>query len=121
MNTVYKFDQADVIVSLDADFLTTGPGHTRYTREFSSRRDLAAGPISKLNRLYVVESMPTSTGRWPTIAADALERNGRFRAPVGGRRGRFVSQAPMRASKIPADWVGADRRAISPRIVARPW
>ena len=38
VNTVYHFDKADVIVSLDADFLTTGPGHTRYAREFSSRR-----------------------------------------------------------------------------------
>ena len=40
VNPVYHFDQADVIVSLDADFLTSGPGHVRYTRDFSSRRDL---------------------------------------------------------------------------------
>ena len=62
VNSVYHFDQADVVVSLDADFLVNGPGHARYAREFASRRDLAAGPDSKLNRLYVVESMATSTG-----------------------------------------------------------
>ena len=62
VNTVYHFDQADVIVSLDADFLTCGAGHVRYARDFASRRDLSAGAASNLNRLYVAESMPTSTG-----------------------------------------------------------
>ena len=38
VNPVYKFDKADVIVSLDADFLTCGAGHVRYARDFSSRR-----------------------------------------------------------------------------------
>ena len=38
MNTVYRVDQADVIVSLDADFVSSGPGHVRYARDFSSRR-----------------------------------------------------------------------------------
>ena len=61
VNTVYKIEQADVIVSLDADFLTCGPGHVRYAREFSSRR-VVDNPETKLNRLYVVESMTTSTG-----------------------------------------------------------
>jgi MoCo/4Fe-4S cofactor protein with predicted Tat translocation signal len=61
VNTVYKLDQADVIVSLDADFINTGAGHVRYARDFSSRR-VVDGTSQNLNRLYVVESMPTSTG-----------------------------------------------------------
>jgi MoCo/4Fe-4S cofactor protein with predicted Tat translocation signal len=61
VNTVYKFDQADVVVSLDADFINCGPGHVRYARDFSSRR-VIDGTSQRLNRLYVVESMPTSTG-----------------------------------------------------------
>jgi MoCo/4Fe-4S cofactor protein with predicted Tat translocation signal len=61
VNTVYKLDQADVIVSLDADFINAGPGHVRYARDFSSRR-VIDGTSQNLNRLYVVESMPTSTG-----------------------------------------------------------
>ncbi|MGH9712444.1 MAG: TAT-variant-translocated molybdopterin oxidoreductase [Candidatus Acidiferrales bacterium] len=73
VNTVYRFDKADVIVSLDSDFLSFGPGHVRYARDFSSRRAMQ-GPSSQLNRLYVVESMPTSTGavadhRWPRSAS----------------------------------------------------
>jgi MoCo/4Fe-4S cofactor protein with predicted Tat translocation signal len=74
VNTVYRFDKADVIVSLDSDFLSSGPGHVRYAREFSSRRAIQ-GPASQLNRLYVVESMPTNTGamadhRWPQPAGN---------------------------------------------------
>ncbi len=61
VNPVYKLDKADVIVSLDADFLTAGAGHVRYAREFSARRSMES-PSSNPNRLYVVESMPTSTG-----------------------------------------------------------
>ena len=62
LNPVYHLDRADVIVTLDADFLTLGPGHVRYAREFSARRDLANGTSSNLNRLYTVEAMPTNTG-----------------------------------------------------------
>ena len=38
VNTIYHFDKADVIVSLDADFLACGPGNLRYAREYSDRR-----------------------------------------------------------------------------------
>jgi molybdopterin-containing oxidoreductase family iron-sulfur binding subunit len=34
----YDFSKADVVVSLDADFLTTGPGAVRYARDFTARR-----------------------------------------------------------------------------------
>ena len=37
----YKLDAADVILSLDADFLTTGPGAVRYARDFGARRKLS--------------------------------------------------------------------------------
>ena len=47
-------------------------------------------PSSKLNRLYVVESMPTSTGRdGRSSLAAARDRRGRFRAATGGGGGRF--------------------------------
>jgi MoCo/4Fe-4S cofactor protein with predicted Tat translocation signal len=56
----YKLDAADVILSLDADFLYAGfPGHLRYARDFAKRRNPDGG---EMNRLYVVESTPTSTG-----------------------------------------------------------
>jgi MoCo/4Fe-4S cofactor protein with predicted Tat translocation signal len=60
VETQYKLESADVILSLDADFLYAGfPGSTRYIRDFAKRRNPDAGNMS---RLYVVESTPSSTG-----------------------------------------------------------
>ena len=60
VETRYDFSKADVIVSLDADFLYAGfPGNTRYIRDFAKRRNPDSG---NMNRLYVIESTPTSTG-----------------------------------------------------------
>src|SRR5450755_1154254 len=59
VETRYDLSKADVIVSLDADFLYAGfPGNTRYIRDFASRRN----PDAPMNRLYMVESTPTTTG-----------------------------------------------------------
>jgi len=60
VETRYDFSKADVIVSLDADFLFAGfPGNTRYIRDFAKRRNPDSG---NMNRLYVIESTPSSTG-----------------------------------------------------------
>jgi MoCo/4Fe-4S cofactor protein with predicted Tat translocation signal len=61
LNTVYQPEKAEVILSLDSDFLGSGPGHIRYAREFSRRRKLD-GPDHTMNRLYVVEPTPSVTG-----------------------------------------------------------
>ena len=72
VETRYDFSKADVIVSLDADFLYAGfPGNVRYIRDFASRRD----PDGNMNRLYVIESGMSSTGakadhRLPVKASD---------------------------------------------------
>jgi MoCo/4Fe-4S cofactor protein with predicted Tat translocation signal len=59
VETRYDFEKADVIVSLDADFLYAGfPGNVRYIRDFAKRRN----PDGKMNRLYAIESTPTTTG-----------------------------------------------------------
>ncbi len=58
---VYKIENADVILALDSDFLNSGPGHVKYTREFSRKRQVRSGD-TKMNRLYSVESTPTGTG-----------------------------------------------------------
>jgi MoCo/4Fe-4S cofactor protein with predicted Tat translocation signal len=114
VNTVYRFDQADVVVSLDADFLTCGAGHVRYAREFASRRDLSAGPASKLNRLYVAESMPTATGavsdhRLPLRSADIDDLARQLAAAAGVA----VPPSANASSKIPAAWVGAVSRDLA--------
>jgi molybdopterin-containing oxidoreductase family iron-sulfur binding subunit len=75
----YDLSKADVILSLDADFLYAGPGHLAYARQFADRRRVRVGrmPVGKdadparfeenvrkaaMNRLYVVECAPTITG-----------------------------------------------------------
>ena len=60
VETRYDFSKADVIVSLDADFLYAGfPGNVKYIRDFAARRNPDSG---NMNRLYVIESTPSSTG-----------------------------------------------------------
>ena len=63
-NTMYRFDRASVVVSLDADFLcSTMPGSIRYARDYSARRRAAAADSSSLPpRLYVAEGTPSITG-----------------------------------------------------------
>ena len=59
VETRYDFSKADVIVSLDADFLSAGfPGNVKYIRDFAARRN----PDAPMNRLYVIESTPSATG-----------------------------------------------------------
>lgn len=67
--TIYNFKAADVVLSLDGDFLGTGPGHTRYCRDFSSRRKVRQKPkkgesvsVDGMNRLYSVECAPSTVG-----------------------------------------------------------
>jgi MoCo/4Fe-4S cofactor protein with predicted Tat translocation signal len=61
VNAVYSPGKADVILSLDADFLASGPGHIAYAKQFARRRNLD-GTSQSMNRLYVVEPTPTVTG-----------------------------------------------------------
>jgi molybdopterin-containing oxidoreductase family iron-sulfur binding subunit len=101
LNPVYRFDEADVIVSLDSDFLSSGPGHVRYAREFSSRRAVE-GPSSNLNRLYVAECMPTSTG----AVAD-------HRFPMRADEMKFAAQALASALNLPGAIANASREPWS--------
>ena len=60
VNTYYRLDRADVVLSIDADFLVCGEPSTRYAHDFAERR--AGGDRRDMNRLYVVESTMTATG-----------------------------------------------------------
>lgn len=84
---VYDFTKADVILSLDADFLTFGPGRIAYSRDFSGRRKVRKGAAA-MNRLYAVEATPSSTGaradhRLPVRASEIA----RFAAAVAAELG----------------------------------
>ncbi|HEX3870586.1 MAG TPA: TAT-variant-translocated molybdopterin oxidoreductase, partial [Pirellulales bacterium] len=87
VETIYHFDRAEIVVSLDADFLDCGPGSVRYQRDFvDQRRVRKASP--RMNRLYAVESTPSSTGATAdhrlALRAREIER---FARALGGRLG----------------------------------
>jgi MoCo/4Fe-4S cofactor protein with predicted Tat translocation signal len=58
----YKLEEADVILSLDADFLggIAHPGFLPMAAGYAERHRYEAGKT--MNRMYVVETMPTVTG-----------------------------------------------------------
>ena len=60
-NVQYDLSSADVIVSLDADFLSGAsyPGFHKLVADYAKRRK---DPANGMNRLYTIESSPTTTG-----------------------------------------------------------
>ncbi|MEZ5319206.1 MAG: TAT-variant-translocated molybdopterin oxidoreductase [Vicinamibacterales bacterium] len=121
---VYRFDRADVIVSLDADFLGAGAGSVRYAKDFSSRRRITT-PQAEQNRLYVVEPVPTVTGAKADhrLALKAREV-GAFASALGAAMGVGPASGELpdeaRTRWIPA--VAADLQAHRGRsvVVAGP-
>jgi molybdopterin-containing oxidoreductase family iron-sulfur binding subunit len=109
--TIYHFDKADVIVSLDADFLTSGPAAVRQQKDFAGRRRVT-DDRKTMSRLYVVESVPTLTGakadhRMPLAAREIESFARELSGAVGGATvGGGTSVARPGAPEI-AKWVGA--------------
>lgn len=54
----FEFEQADIVVSFDADFLQRGADAGRHMRDFGKRRD----PKNPFNRFYQIESTFSATG-----------------------------------------------------------
>lgn len=61
VETTYRFGQAEVVLSVDADFLMSMPGSVRYARDFTAKRKVTNGSTT-MNRLYALECAPTVTG-----------------------------------------------------------
>jgi molybdopterin-containing oxidoreductase family iron-sulfur binding subunit len=62
---VYDFSKADVILSLDADFVINDVGSLAYARQFADGRRRQPGVVADrqtMNRLYVIENALTLTG-----------------------------------------------------------
>ena len=57
----YRLDRADVVLSLQADFLGADPRATVFIRDFAARR-VPSKPSDAMNRLWVVEGTMTLTG-----------------------------------------------------------
>ncbi|MBI3848644.1 MAG: 4Fe-4S dicluster domain-containing protein [Planctomycetes bacterium] len=60
LQTLHRFDRAEVVLAIDVDFLSCGPASVRYASDFAARRlmHLQGGNTT---RLYLVESTPSAT------------------------------------------------------------
>ncbi len=71
---VYHFDKAEVIFSLDADFLSSHPANLKHIRDFVNSRRLQ-NDKKAMSRFYAAEPFPSNTGakadhRLPVRASD---------------------------------------------------
>jgi molybdopterin-containing oxidoreductase family iron-sulfur binding subunit len=87
--THLHLDKADVVVSLDSDFLMLHSAAVKYAGDFADRRRARDG---KMNRLYVLESSLTVTGsvadqRYAARASDIGAIAGRLLEAVAARLG----------------------------------
>ncbi len=113
---IHHLDRADVVVSLDADFMTVGPARLREARDFAARRepepDLYGSKPKSMNRLYVAEPTPTCTGSLADhrlrIAAGQVEGLARAIAQGVGAEGVAAPSKPL----------GGDQAAFAKGVVA---
>jgi MoCo/4Fe-4S cofactor protein with predicted Tat translocation signal len=106
VNTIYNFEQADVVLSLDSNFMLTAPGRVRYARQFMAGRLVRDGR-KQMNRLYVVESTPSITGaqadhRLPLKAGQIEAFTRALAQALGVNAGGTAAPAG-----VPADWLPA--------------
>jgi len=116
---LYDFSNADVVLSLDADFLASdGPANLRYTRQFSSRRRIE-GTGDGLNRLYVAEAAHSVTGakadhRVPMKSSqvDAFARAVAARVGVAGISGAAPAGTEASVEAIAKDLAAHRGRSV---------
>ncbi len=107
LEPVYQFDKAQVIVSLDSNFLSSPAGGVRYTRDFSAGRKVRNGKTT-MNRLYAIESTPTITGSMAdhrlSQRAAQIESFTRALAVLLGLKVETTSSNPH---SVPDKWLNA--------------
>jgi MoCo/4Fe-4S cofactor protein with predicted Tat translocation signal len=112
VETRYDLSKADVILSLDADFLTAGPGALIHARQFAERRRVRHDH-TEMNRLYAIESVPTATGTMADhrLAARARDVEHLARA-VAQRIGVNTAPGASAAALSNAKWIDAVAREL---------
>ena len=116
---VYDLTKADVILSLDADFLSSDGAHNlNYMRQFATRRRVEDS-ADNLNRLYVVESDHTVTGgkadhrhALKSSQIEAFARAVAAAAGVSGISGTAPAESATFASAVAKDLAEHKGRAV---------
>ena len=108
VETRFDVSKAEVLLALDADFLSEGPGHLVYTKGYAAGRRFDERG-AKMSRLYAVESSPSNTG----AAAD-------HRLPLSpaeiGRFALAVAEALGVAGISGAPPLGAEAQALAAAV-----
>ena len=121
----YRFDRAELVVSIEADFLGTMPGSSAYTADYYRGRDLRT-KTNRYNSLVAFESMFTVTGsnaetRVPVRPGDAITIALALAAHInnGLKQGKFAANGQVSSflsnympEKIAAN-IGVDAATIS--------
>lgn len=103
VNTTYRFDLAQRVLSLDCDFLApTFPGYLRYSRDFMARRRITE-TNKEMNRLYVIETTPSNTG---ATADHAFEvKPSEFEAIAKAIAAGTIPQSPTGSAGVNLPWI----------------
>jgi molybdopterin-containing oxidoreductase family iron-sulfur binding subunit len=102
----YSLSNADVIVSLDADFLSGAafPGFHKLVRQYAERRK----DPTKLNRLYAIESTPTTTG------LKAEHRLGLRASEIPAFAAELAKTVGVKGVESPAyNWTGEQKKFLA--------
>ncbi len=101
VTVVPNFENADVVVSIDADFTGEGPGRLAHAKAFSRRRRVRSAE-DDMNRLWMAETTPSPTGaladhRFALAPHDLAG----LTAALAGRLGAAAADAPLPAGVDP--------------------
>jgi molybdopterin-containing oxidoreductase family iron-sulfur binding subunit len=123
--TIFDFLAADLVVSIDANFLSSHPGHLRYAADFIERRrlihDKSYSPrFPGMNRLYVVEPAVTNTGAKAdhrlALRAGEIEA---FARALAARIGVGSVSAVAPPAEKHAKWIDAVAKDLTDPLKAR--
>ncbi len=110
LEPVYDFTKAEVVLSLDSDFVFVEPGHVRYAHDFALKHQ-PISPYGTMNRLYVVESSMTNTGAMADhLLAVKPSQVEAFARAVASRLGLGVSEPANAPGQDWLDPLAADLR-----------
>jgi MoCo/4Fe-4S cofactor protein with predicted Tat translocation signal len=98
---LYRLAEAEVVVSLDCDFLREEPDHLRLTREFTRRRRFDRVEAGSRNQLLVAEPSPSETGSMADL-----------RLPVAAGQIRTVALSLV-------NWFGKSARDVPDDAIGR--
>ena len=104
----YDFSQADVILSLESDFLNSGPASLKYARQFAAKRAVDNGQTPV--RYYQVESSPSVSG---SLADHRFSVKSSAIPPIAYQLAKALGVAAPEVTGIAPDWLKAVTEDLS--------